>query len=87
MSHFKCFFCEKFKEAEKKHWQMGWFILSQILGNIVLMKKSYTFWSATACKVLHSYSAGKHVSDVDSIMKEFLSCAIAWCSTDSVKCS
>lgn len=25
---------EKFREAEKKQWQMGWFILSQVLGNL-----------------------------------------------------
>lgn len=25
---------EKFRKVEKKQWQMGWFILSQVLGNL-----------------------------------------------------
>lgn len=36
----KCFILnamfEKFREAEKKQWQMGWFILSQILGSLCI---------------------------------------------------
>ena len=39
--HFRCLeiltnasMSEKFRKVEKKQWQMGWFILSQVLGNL-----------------------------------------------------